>query len=323
MASAAPNTTTPQPEMNKIARAKLAKDTINTLIPQILKTNERARAGVSASELIRYNPSLFPKQPTLPPTPTPDAAQEIQQAPTTPQTTPPRIKVIKSDTFDAAHSLLTANPGPRTRIAVLNMASPLRPGGGVLNGARAQEESLCMRGTLYASLHDSYYRIPENAAVYSPDVLVFRASDHMTGGGELAKKEWWWVDVISCAALRMPEVVVKVMDWKDGEVVKEKAYENDGQREAMTMKVRLILQIAMQKGITHLVLGALGCGAYGNPPVEVARIFKKVLCGDRKKKGITVEESGIEEIVFAIFDEGENLRVFGEAFGNAGEGGGG
>lgn len=33
------------------------------------------------------------------------------------------------------------------------MASELRPGGGFLTGANSQEESLCMRKTLYASLH--------------------------------------------------------------------------------------------------------------------------------------------------------------------------
>jgi hypothetical protein len=49
------------PVMKIPARAKLAKDTINTQIPQILKTNERSRTGVDNSQLIRYNPSLVPK----------------------------------------------------------------------------------------------------------------------------------------------------------------------------------------------------------------------------------------------------------------------
>jgi hypothetical protein len=38
--------------------------------------------------------------------------------------------------------------------------------------------------------------------------------------------------------------------------------------------------------------------------------------GDRKREGV----QGIEEIVFAIFDEGENLRVFREAFPEEAEG---
>jgi uncharacterized protein (TIGR02452 family) len=294
--------------MNKKARAKLAKDTINILIPHILQTNSRARAGVGNSKLIRYDPSLVPKQAPLPPAAIPiqDSAQEAPPPATAPPTTPPKIRVIKSDTFSAAHSTLTSTPIKNPKIAVLNMASPLRPGGGVLNGARAQEESLCLRSTLYVSLHESFYRLPELSAVYSPDVLVFRSSDN----AELAKKEWFFLDVISCAALRFPETVVVE---KEG-MMMERRYQNDGQREAMVCRVRTIVQAAVANGVTHLVLGALGCGAYGNPPGEVARIFKKVLCGDRKRRGVTVEESGIEEIVFAIFDEGENLRNFREEF---------
>lgn len=303
--------------MNKKARAKLAKDTINILIPHILKTTERARAGVSNSELIRYDPSLVSKRPPLlPASAAKEAAQEKQQAAAANQDTPPMIRVVKSDTFDAAHAILTSNPSKKARIAVLNMASPLRPGGGVLNGARAQEESLCLRSTLYATLHDTYYRLPEDGAVYSPDVLVFRASDHLDGGEkELAKKDWFYVDVISCAALRFPETVVRERRARDGGVVvAERAYESEGQREAMGVKVRLIVQVAARRGVTHLVLGALGCGAYGNPVGEVAEIFRRVLCGDRKRRGVSVEESGIEEIVFAVFDEGENLRTFKEVF---------
>ena len=316
MASATPNVTTVPPEMNKKARAKLAQDTINILIPNILKTNERAGTGVSASKLVRYDPSSVPAK--LPPHQAErlSESQPAQEAAPKQQAVSPKIGVIKSDTFDAAHSILTSDPSKKAKIAVLNMASPRRPGGGVLNGARAQEESLCLRSTLYASLHDTFYRLPELSAVYSPDVLVFRSSDN----AELPKKEWFYVDVISCAALRFPETVVEERIGEDGELVKKNAYESDSQREAMMCKVRTIVQAAAQNGVTHLVLGALGCGAYRNPPAEVAGIFKRVLCGDRRRVGITVEASGIEEVVFAIFDEGENLRVFGEVFADVSSG---
>lgn len=310
MASPTPKTSTPPPAMNKKARAKYAKDTLNILIPHIITTNARAKASVSNSQLIRYDPSLVPKAPPRPPA---TAQPREVNAPQT-QATRPRIKVIKSDTLDAAHSILTSNPTKKAKIAVLNMASPLRPGGGVLNGARAQEESLCLRSTLYATLHDIFYRLPELSAVYSADVLVFRAADN----SELPKTDWFYVDVISCAALRFPETVIRgeraEEDGGPGAARGGMVYQNEGQREAMRCRVQTIVQAAVQNGVFHLVLGALGCGAYGNPPEEVAQIFKKVLCGDRKRPGVTVEESGIEEIVFAIFDEGENLRTFGEVF---------
>ncbi|KAJ7660584.1 hypothetical protein B0H17DRAFT_1212523 [Mycena rosella] len=50
-------------------------------------------------------------------------------------------------------------------VALLSMVSELHPSGGFLTGASTQEESLCLRTTLYASLHDSFYRLPECRAV--------------------------------------------------------------------------------------------------------------------------------------------------------------
>jgi uncharacterized protein (TIGR02452 family) len=46
---------------------------------------------------------------------------------------PPRIKIVQSDTFDAVQQII--NSASRGRVAALNMASALRPGGGVLDGA--------------------------------------------------------------------------------------------------------------------------------------------------------------------------------------------
>jgi uncharacterized protein (TIGR02452 family) len=292
--------------LNKNDRAKLAKATINNFIPKILSSNPRARDAINKSELIHYSPDKYKesvsasKDASTPPTRetgeseiTPAAAADC---PTTIQTPSPKIRVIQSDTFDAAQTLHISDP--KSRVGVLNMASALRPGGGVLNGALAQEEALCTRSTLYPSLRENFYRIPETAAIYSPDILIFRSSS-LT---DLPKADWFFVDVISCAALKGPDVV-KTEEGK-------RVYEVESDREVMTMKVRLILQVAREKGVRRLVLGALGCGAYRNPPEEVAKIFRKVILGDKRRKGV----EGFEEIVFAIFDDGENLRVFREVF---------
>lgn len=45
----------------------------------------------------------------------------------------------------------------------------------------------------------------------------------------------------------------------------------------MINKVRTILRAAYENGQTHLALGALGCGAFHNPPKQIAHIFKMVL----------------------------------------------
>lgn len=76
-------------------------------------------------------------------------------------------------------------------------------------------------------------------------------------------------------------------------------------------QIKLILRTAVQNRVTHLILGALGCGAYHNPPEEVAKMFRRALLGDNKGRWAQ-DQDGIEEIVFAIFDDGVNLKVFRE-----------
>jgi hypothetical protein len=89
-----------------------------------------------------------------------------------PSTTPkPKVTVMQSDTLDAAH-LFVDNKVKDRSIAVLNMASFLRPGGGVINGAIAQEESLCLRSTLYTALDEKFYRLPKFGGLFTKDILV-------------------------------------------------------------------------------------------------------------------------------------------------------
>jgi uncharacterized protein (TIGR02452 family) len=66
--------------------------------------------------------------------------------------------------------------------------------------------------------------------------------------------------------------------------------------------------MAAARGHSLLVLGALGCGAFRNPPREVARLWAEVL-GEAEFAG-----GWWREIVFAVLDtrrEG-NLEVFEE-----------
>jgi uncharacterized protein (TIGR02452 family) len=165
----------------------------------------------------------------------------------------------------------------------------------VLSGATSQEEWLCARTTLYPSLREEFYRLPEVGGVYTSDVLVFRRWDN--AATELPKNEWFFVDVISASMIRLPDV--------DGEG-DEMRYAEEKDRELAVRKMKAVLRMAAAKGVSKLVLGAWGCGAYGNPVGEVARGWRSILLGSRRsgKLGHKAKETwdGLE-IVFAIKDE--------------------
>jgi len=42
-------------------------------------------------------------------------------------------------------------------------------------------------------------------------------------------------------------------------------------------KIRTIFRIALENGNDSLVLGAFGCGAFRNPPVQIARLFHDII----------------------------------------------
>ena len=280
------------PAQRKDARAKAAKMTINKTIPAILASSTRARKGVEGSTLIvdplgggaKTGAKRSRKGENE------DVAAEVvanEQV---------KVRVIVGDTLSVARTLgQTANhvgqpPKPKRNVAVLNMASPLLPGGGFLNGASAQEESLCLRTTLYPALKDEFYRLPEVGAVWTEDVYVFRDDS----GNDLSKNERWWVDIISAGMLRFPDV--------EGDEGEEPQYASAKDRDLAIRKVKCVMDILRSKGVEHCVLGAWGCGAYGNPVGEVARVFKKVILGDGKvSKDLNGNEWGdLKEIVFAI-----------------------
>ncbi|RYP70180.1 hypothetical protein DL769_005059 [Monosporascus sp. CRB-8-3] len=365
------------------ARAKRAKATANKVIPALLSAHPRARRGVESAELIVDPPPLLRRNRRDSGAPIGSSDGESERktktkqkkkaaSPPPPPTRSgegggvgggrPRISMRVADTLTVARSLLTRTMtkgkaedlGNReARVGILNMASPLLPGGGFLSGSAAQQEegSLCMHTTLLPSLRDGFYRLPELGAVYTPDVLVFRDStadeDGRGGDGDsplLGKADRWFVDCVSAAMLRMPdteEVGVETAaepepEAGDGDgddagvdaeagagVGRRRVYADAADRELVRRKMRVVMRVFQAKGVKRVVLGAWGCGTYGNPVEEIAEAWKKVLLGSGREgngngkggKNAKKEETweGIEEVVFAIRSAGLAER-FARAF---------
>lgn len=208
------------------------------------------------------------------------------------------VRVINDDTLDTALSLspnLTVNTIlqsqsqaiPIKPVLVLNLASDIHAGGGWHNGAMAQEEELCYRTTLSHSLHRYHYPIHPRAALYAPNVALFRGS-FATGHTRFTEPDALKLpalSVVSVAALRKPELTKDSEDFAD-----------DVDRDVTMGKIRLVLRIAAVEGHTRLVLGALGCGVFRNPPKAVAKCFLDVFREPEFQGGWW------EEVVFAVMD---------------------
>ncbi|PKS11798.1 hypothetical protein jhhlp_001091 [Lomentospora prolificans] len=226
------------------------------------------------------------------------------------------IRIVDGDSWNVAIDLGKEYAGKPAgngiamadRVAVLNMASHKNPGGGWLRGAMAQEEALCYRSSLALSLHRRYYPFRQLTGLYSPDVVVIRgdyASGHQLymADPNVKPEDLPVCSVLSVAAVCRPKVK---MVFNTAANVRELVYADNATRTLMKGKMRMSLRMAAARGHSLLVLGALGCGAFKNPPREVAQCWLDVLQEAEFAGGWW------REIVFAVLDthkEG-NFDVF-------------
>lgn len=216
------------------------------------------------------------------------------------------IHVENMDTFEAARRLKTCD---NEKVAVLNFANPVSPGGGVRRGARAQEEQLCLRSTLLRSLES---QIAEPYYVYNQAASPTAGSDAvlLSETVEVFKdmqmnylNESFVISVISCAAPMVSPFSHRLEDVSQEEM-----------EDLLYRRILCILITLIVRGHRRVVLGAWGCGVFCNDPEVVAKQFQRAFQ--------TLEaEYYFDEIMFAILSPGgenENLRAFRKVFG-AGE----
>lgn len=75
-------------------------------------------------------------------------------------------------------------------------------------------------------------------------------------------------------------------------------------RPTMQQRLQRLLWVALQHGHTRLVLGAWGCGVFGNDPYQVADLFAETLGTGGPF------ECCFREVVYAIYDRTPNRAVF-------------
>lgn len=207
-------------------------------------------------------------------------------------------KILLETTSSFASRVVTGNRSKENIPLVMNFANARHPGGGFLHGARAQEEDLCRSSTLYASLssraakamyrYNRVHAAPEDSdfMLLSPEVLVVRER-----GRFLPKPRR-----VAVATVAAPNRNGRAGKLKDDEIAA-----------VLHQRLRRFFCMAAQRGYRDLVLGAWGCGAFGNDPRMVAKIFHELLFTE----GFAWV---FRKVSFAILGGGKNYEAFVSVF---------
>ncbi len=194
------------------------------------------------------------------------------------------VQVVEGTAFDTARENLGYG-----RVAVLNFANPHYPGGAVAQGVMAQEECLCRSSNLYPCLAGEamaagFYRYHQTQTDYdfsdrmicTPNVTVFKDDSPVPVARQ--EEDWFQVDVITCAAPYL---------------AKRRHVNRTVLLELFVKRIRGILEAALDLEAEVLILGAFGCGAFGNPPEVVAGAFHQLLKERRY-------QTAFSRVIFAI-----------------------
>ena len=171
------------------------------------------------------------------------------------------------------------------KVAVLNFADAITPGGLVVIGAPTQEENLCRCSNLYETLladkcQKNYYiknvnysnkYISELRGVYTDTMIYSNAVLFFRDDATYEYVEPVYMDVITCPA---PSVRLS---------------EDDAEK-IIDYRAEFIVKSAALHRVDVLVLGAWGCGAFGQSPEIVSKAFNKAIC----------KYKAFDSVIFAI-----------------------
>ena len=195
----------------------------------------------------------------------------------------------------------------RGRTAILDFASGTNPGGGARNGSNAQEESLCRISTLlpllesekaapyYSRNRDTKNGMHPDSVILAPGVTFFRRDDEKMD--ILPDICWMKADVIVIPAPNLRRAGAPVGNKS------RTRYENILQK-----RIETIFKAAAYGGADNLILGAFGCGVFGNNPETVCEMFRKV------QQDYSRHFRVIEYAVYAGNEDDPNYRAFKKVF---------
>lgn len=275
---------------NPSQNIQIAKDTL-ALFPKM-------QAGLMPSQSTLINKVL-------------DSSQPIREFTT-------RISVENESTI-ARLIKLNQSKTVHDKIGLMNFASATDPGGGFLYGANAQEEALCRASFLYFELNtftDTFYKTNRknpNGALFTNQSIYSRNVTFIKDDTGKRLPEPIYTDVISVAAPN--STALKSRSISNGFLM-DNANSNQNQhvsdqqiKDALQIRILNTLRAFKKNRVDLLILGAFGCGAFGNDPKLIARIFKDNLEKPDLKRAF-------KEIYFSVYDRpnGPNYSIFKQTF---------
>lgn len=175
------------------------------------------------------------------------------------------------------------------KIAVLNCANPIAPGGGIEDGIMGQEECFCRSSNLAICLNamnvaEEFYEFHKkhcdyfysDRLIYTNNITIFKSDEEIPV--LMDQSDWFQVDVISCAA----PYISNARDV-DSKILRLK----------LKSRIKNIFEAALDNNAEVIILGTFGCDSSGNSPVVVAELFRSVIKEQQYEKYF-------KKIVFAL-----------------------
>ena len=227
-----------------------------------------------------------------------------------------KVRVMSGDWGDVT---LQASKETGHTYAVLNMANAYSVGGGYLRGAIAQEENIYRRSDCHNYIEQDEVKeinIAAGRMLYTEEMTHLINAQHgkVYLDAEHARVCFRGPEIPGDPAasyLKLSkENCFLFYEMKSAAVdLRQRAGTSDD-RESMRLKIEAQLFTLIKHGIRHVVLGAFGCGAFRNPPQEVALLYQEAL----KQYG-----AYFDDVVFAVYDGAygpKNYPVFADSLNN-------
>lgn len=173
------------------------------------------------------------------------------------------ISFLKGNTVE--NSILLKN---KDRPLILIFGSAYKPGGGVLNGAKAQEEDISRHSTFYFQVKDNneFYGLNHKDYNYSDYALYVEKALMLTDIYNYELNEYKEVSFITIAAPNLSAFIKNKININEEDLYK-----------IYKKRLRSFFYFAELKNYKEVIVGPWGCGVFGLSVEKTALIFKDIL----------------------------------------------